>query len=199
MTTVIGLTGGIGSGKSTIAQYLAELGAVVIDADKVGHEAFKQGSSLYSEVVATFGKEVVSADGEIDRKKLGQVVFTDPEARERLNRMTWSRIWEMISLYIDDLRRQNTGVVVVEAFGLIEAGWHKLVDKVWVTVVSEKIVVERLKKQRGMTEKEILARIHSQPSNEERIKHADTVIRNEGSPEEVRGKVRELWKNLQLT
>ena len=196
MTTVIGLTGGIGSGKSTIAQYLAELGAVVIDADKVGHEAFKQGSSLYSEVVATFGKEVVSADGEIDRKKLGQVVFTNPEARERLNRMTWSRIWEMISLHIDDLRKKNTGVVVVEAFGLVEAGWHKLVDKVWVTVVSEKIVVERLKKQRGMTEKEILARIHSQPSNEERIKHADTVIRNEGSPEEVRGKVRELWTSL---
>jgi dephospho-CoA kinase len=196
MTTVIGLTGGIGSGKSTVAQYLAELGAVVIDADKVGHEAFQPGTPLFSEVVAVFGKEVVAPDGEIDRKKLGQVVFADPGARERLNRMMWARIWEMIELRIDDLRKCNTGVVVVEAFGLIEAGWHKLVDLVWVTTVSEKIAVERLKKQRGMTEAEILARIHSQPSNEERTKHADVVIHNDGKPEEVKAKVRELWPTL---
>ena len=199
MTIIIGLTGGIGSGKSTIAQYLAEFGAVVIDADKVGHEAFQPDTPLYREVVTAFGREVVTSGGEIDRKKLGQIVFADPEARERLNRMMWSRIWEMIAVRINELRKRNIGVVVVEAFGLIEAGWHKLVDRVWVTAVSEKAVVERLQKQRGMTETEILARIHSQPLNEERIKHADVVIWNEGTPEEVRRKVRELWKNLQLT
>jgi len=199
MTIIIGLTGGIGSGKSTVAQYLAEFGAVVIDADKVGHEAFQPGTPLYREVVAAFGRQVVTPGGEIDRKKLGQIVFADPEARERLNRMTWSRIWEMIVLRIDELRKCNTGVIVVEAFGLIEAGWHKLVDRVWVTAVSEKVVVERLQKQRGMTETEILARIRSQLSNEERIRYSDVVLWNEGTPEEVRGKVRELWKNLQLT
>ena len=199
MSYRVGLTGGIGSGKSTVAQYLAEFGAVVIDADKVGHEAFQPGTPLYREVVAAFGRQVVTPGGEIDRKKLGQIVFADPEARERLNRMTWSRIWEMIVLRIDELRKCNTGVIVVEAFGLIEAGWHKLVDRVWVTAVSEKVVVERLQKQRGMTETEILARIRSQLSNEERIRYSDVVLWNEGTPEEVRGKVRELWKNLQLT
>ncbi len=199
MTIVIGLTGGIGSGKSTVAQYLADLGAVVIDADKVGHEVFQPGTSLYSEVVAAFGKEIIASDGTIDRKKLGQIVFTDPEAREHLNRIMWSRIWEMISTRIDNLRRHNTSVVVVEAFGLIEAGWHKLVDRVWVTAVSEETVVTRLKKQRGMTEEDILARIHSQLSNEERIKHADAVIWNEVKPEEVRAKVQELWQSLPQT
>jgi dephospho-CoA kinase len=197
MTIIIGLTGGIGSGKSTVAQYLAELGAVVIDADKVGHEAFQPGTPLYNEVISAFGKEIIASDGNIDRKKLGQVVFADPEARERLNQMTWSRIWEMIVARINNLRQQNMDVVVVEAFGLIEAGWHKLVDRVWVVSVSEKAVVDRLKKQRGMTEAEILARIRSQPSNEERMKYADVVIRNEGKPEEVRRKVGELWKTLQ--
>ena len=199
MTIVIGLTGGIGSGKSTVAQYLAELGAVVIDADKVGHEAFKPGTPLYSEVVAAFGKEIITPDGEIDRKKLGQVVFANPEARERLNRIMWSGIWEMIVHRIDDLRKLNTGVVVVEAFGLIEAGWDKLVDKVWVIVVPEKIVVERLKEQRGLTEVDILARIRSQLPNEERTRHADVVIRNEGKLEEVKAKVQALWKHLHQT
>jgi dephospho-CoA kinase len=194
---VIGLTGGIGSEKSTVAQYLAELGAAVIDADKVGHEAFQSGTALWNEVVLAFGKEIVAPGGEIDRKKLGQVVFNSPEARERLNKMMWSRIWETMVHRIDDLRRQNTEVVVIEAFGLIEAGWDKLVDQVWVTVVPEKMVVERLKKQRGMTEAEIHVRIRSQLSNEERIKHADVVVRNEGKPEELKVKVKELWQHLQ--
>ena len=196
MTIIIGLTGGIGSGKSTVAQYLAEFGAVVIDADKVGHEAFQPGTPLYREVVAAFGRQVVTPGGEIDRKKLGQIVFADPEARERLNRMMWSRIWEMIVLRINELRKCNTGVIVVEAFGLIEAGWHKLVDRVWVTAVSEKAVVERLQKYRGMTETEILARIRSQLSNEERIRYADVVLWNEGTPEEVKARVQELWVSL---
>jgi dephospho-CoA kinase len=140
----------------------------------------------------------LSPTGEVDRKKLGQVVFNDPKARERLNRIMWSRIWEMIKLQIEDMRKRGVGVVVVEAFGLIEAGWDKLVDTVWVTVASEKAVVERLKKQRGLAEVDILARIHSQVTSEERSKHADVVIQNEGEPDKVRATVKESWDRLHL-
>jgi len=197
LTIVIGLTGGIGSGKSTVAQYLAELGAGVIDADKVGHEVFMPGTPAYRDVIDAFGKEIVTQAGEIDRKKLGQIVFDDTKARERLNRIMWSRIWEMIDLRIDALRKQNLSIVVVEAFGLIEAGWTSLVDQVWVTVVSERVVVERLKKQRSLAEEETLARIRAQLSVQERLKYADVVINNDGKPEEVKARVKELWDKLQ--
>ena len=196
MTLVIGLTGGIGSGKSTISRYLEELGAGVIDADKVGHEVLKPGTAAWRDVVEAFGEGVIAANGEIDRKKLARVVFGDADARENLNRIMWSRIWEMIAIRIDDFRKRNTEVVVVEAFGLIEAGWNKLVDQVWVTEASEESVLERLKKQRQMPEVEILSRIRSQITAEQRAKYADVVIQNEGDPGEVRTKVREHWANL---
>ncbi len=196
MTIVIGLTGGIGSGKSTISRYLEELGAGVIDADKVGHQAFEPGTAAWRDVVDAFGRDVVAPSGEIDRKKLGQIVFEDAKARETLNHIMWSCIWEMISVRIDEFKRLNTDVVVVEAFGLIEAGWDKLVDQVWVTVASEKSVLERLKKQRKMSESDILSRIRSQLSVEDRTRIADVVIQNEGDPEEVRSKVREYWSQL---
>lgn len=196
MTIVIGLTGGIGTGKSTISRYLEDLGAGVIDADKVGHEALKSGSHAWRDVVDTFGRGVVAPSGEIDRKKLSQIVFEDDRAREKLNRIMWSRIWEMITVRVDEFRRRNTEVVVVEAFGLIEAGWNRLVDQVWVTVASEKAVLERLKKQRQMPEAEILSRVKSQLSPQERARNADVVIQNEGDPDEVRAKVKEYWAQL---
>ncbi len=196
MTIVIGLTGGIGTGKSTISRYLEELGAGVIDADKVGHEAFKPGTPAWRDVVSAFGSDVVDPSGEIDRKKLGQIVFGDTQARERLNRIMWSRIWEMIASRIADFGVSKTDVVVVEAFGLVEAGWDKLVDQVWVTVASEEAVLERLKRQRQMPESEVMSRIRSQLSAEDRIKAADVVIENEGDPNEVKGKVKEHWSRL---
>jgi dephospho-CoA kinase len=196
LTIIIGLTGGIGSGKSTVTQYMAELGAAVIDADKVGHEVFKSGTPAYRDVINAFGQGVITPTGEIDRKKLGQIVFNDTKARDQLNHIMWSRIWEMIADRIDVLRKQNIKVIVVEAFGLIEAGWTPYMDQVWVTVVSESVVVERLKKQRNLPEEETLARIKSQLSIEERVKYADVVINNDENPEAVKMKVRELWQKL---
>ena len=194
---LIGLTGGIGSGKSTVAGYLAECGAAVIDADKVGHEAFQKGTAAYQDVITLFGTGILDREGEIDRKKLGKIVFDNRQLREKLNRIMWSRIWEMIKSRIDDFRKQDKEVVVVEAFGFIEAGWHKLVDQVWVTVVPEKLVIERLKEQRGLAETEIKARIKSQLSTEDRNKYADVVIVNDGTPEELRGKIHQHWLSLQ--
>jgi dephospho-CoA kinase len=198
MTTLIGLTGGIGSGKSTVAHYLENCGAAVIDADKVGHEALKHDTPAWHEIVDEFGTSIVGSDGEIDRKKLGQVVFGDGAARQRLNRIMWDRIWEMIMKRVDGYRAAGRPVVVVEAFGLIEAGWDKLVDQVWVVEVSQQAVIERLKKQRRMTEAEIISRIESQLSPNERAKHANVVIQNEGSPKEVEDLVKQLYSRLPM-
>ena len=194
---VIGLTGGIGSGKSTIAQFLAELGAVILNADEIGHEAFKPDTEAWHEVVATFGRQILTTSGEIDRKKLGEIVFSQPEALSQLNRIMHPKMHDMMKSQIEDYRRQGVDVVVLEAAVLIEANWTSLVDEVWVTVASEAMVLERLKKQRGLDEGQTLARIRSQISSEERARHTDVVINNDGDLEEMRAKVKELWARLQ--
>ncbi|MFC1939850.1 dephospho-CoA kinase [Chloroflexota bacterium] len=196
MTKVIGLTGGIGSGKSTVSKCLAELGAIILDADKVGHEAFKPGTEAWREVVATFGKQVLTPGGEIDRKKLGEIVFSQPESLARLNQIMHPRMYEMMKAQIEEYRRQGVDVVVLEAAILLEANWTPLVDEVWVTVTPEAMVIDRVKKQRGLAEEETMARIRSQLSSEERVKHADVVINNDGNLGEVEAKVRELWEKL---
>ena len=196
MMKVIGLTGGIGSGKSTVSQVLAELGAVILDADKVGHEVFKPNTEAWHEVVAAFGKQILTPSGEIDRKKLGEIVFSKPESLSRLNQIMHPRMYGMVKAQIEEYRRQGVAVVVLEAVVLIEANWTSLVDEVWVTVAPQAMVLKRLKEQRGLEEEQTLARIRSQLSSEERIKHADVVINNDCSLDELRAKVRELWERL---
>jgi len=193
---VIGLTGGIGSGKSTVSRLLADLGAVVLDADKVGHQAYQPGTETWKELVAAFGEEIVSPDGTIDRKKLGAIVFGDPESLARLNRIVHPRMFDMMKAQIEEHRRQGVGVVVLEAAILLEAGWTPLVDEVWVTVASEPTVVRRAIERTGLPEEQIRARIRSQLSNEEREKAASVVISNDGDLEELRAKVAELWEQL---
>jgi dephospho-CoA kinase len=196
---VIGLTGGIGSGKSTVSQYLAELGAVIIDADKVGHEALKPGTEAYKEIVTIFGMEVISPTGEIDRKKLGGIVFSNPEALAKLNKIMHTRMRAMTKDKIEKYRQQGVAVVVVEAAILIEAeaDWVSLADEIWVIVSPEAAVLKRVKEQRGLAKEQTLARIRAQLSNEERLKHADVVINNDGNLDEVKLKVKELWQKLQ--
>jgi len=196
MTKAIGLTGGIGSGKSTVSRCLAELGAVILNADKVGHEAFKPNTEAWHEVVATFGKQVLTPSGEIDRKKLGGIVFSQPESLSRLNQIMHPRMYDMMKAQIEEYRQQGVDVVVLEAAVLIEANWTPLVDEVWVTVAPEAAVLERIKKQRGLDNEQTLARIRSQLPTEERVKHADVVINNDGDLDEVRAKVKELWARL---
>lgn len=196
MTKVIGLTGGIGSGKSTVSQYLAELGAVILDADKVGHEAFKPNTEAWYEVVATFGKQILTPGGEVNRKKLGEIVFNNAESLSRLNQIMHPRMYDIIKAQIEEYRRQRADVVVLEAAVLLEANWTSLVDEVWVTVASEATVLKRIKQQRGLEETQTLARIRSQLSTEKRVKHADVVINNDGDRDEVQVKVNELWERL---
>lgn len=194
---IIGLTGGIGSGKSAVARFLAELGAAVVDADKVGHEAFKPGTEAWREVVAAFGRQVIAPDGYIDRKKLGKIVFGNPESLARLNQIMHPRMYDMAKARLEEYRRQDAGVVVLEAPILLEANWTSLVDEVWVVVASETAVLKRLREKGGLSRRQALSRIRSQLSSEERAKHADVVIDNNGDLEELKAKVKDLWHRLQ--
>ena len=194
---VIGLTGGIGSGKSTVSRFLAELGAVIIDADKVGHEALKPETELWREVVAAFGRQTLTPDGDIDREKLGEIAFSNPDSLVRLNRIMHPRLYEVVKTQIEECRRQGTGVVVLEVPLLIEAGWTSLVDKIWVTVASEATVLRRLQERTGLSEPESLARIRSQLSSTERVRYADVTIDTDGELDELRARVEKLWRKLQ--
>ncbi|MDO8568388.1 MAG: dephospho-CoA kinase [Dehalococcoidales bacterium] len=193
---VIGLTGGIGTGKSTVARVLAELGAAVIDADKVGHEAFQLGSPVREKVVSAFGGQIMTAEGQIDRDKLAQLVFASPDARAELNRIMHPAIYEMVKTRLDSFRKNGARVAVIEAPLLVEAGWTSFVDEVWVTVASEVTVLKRLKQRTGMSETESLVRIASQLSSEERVKHASVIINTDCTLDEVRARVKAIWQRL---
>jgi len=194
---VIGLTGGIGSGKSTVSQFLAELGAVIIDADRVGHEAFKPDTELWREVVAAFGRQILTPSGDIDRKKLGEIVFGNAELLRRLNQIMHPRMYDMVKVQLEEYRRQGVEVVVLEAPLLLEAGWTSLVDEVWVTVATEDTVLKRLQEKVGLSKEDSLARIRSQLPSEERVKRADVVINTDCSLDEVKATAKKLWDRLQ--
>ena len=190
---IIGLTGGIGSGKSTVSRFLTELGAVVIDADKIGHEVFQPGTEAWREVVATFGERILTPGGDIDREKLAELVFDNPGSLARLNRIMHPRIAARIKTKIAEYHRQGAAVAVIEAPLLVEAGWTQIADEVWVTVAPESTVLKRLQERGGLSEAKSLARIRSQLPSEERIKHADVVINTDCHLDELKTRVGELW------
>ncbi|MFC1912063.1 dephospho-CoA kinase [Chloroflexota bacterium] len=194
---VIGLTGCIGSGKSAVSRFLAELGAAIIEADKLGHEAYTPGTEAWRKVVAAFGRQITGADGSIDREKLGKIVFSDAKARERLNRIMHPGIYSMIEDRLEEHRKGKTGVVVVEAPLLLEANWASLADEVWITAASEATILKRLKERRKLSEYESLARLRSQLPLGKRLEQADVVIDTEGSLEELKAKIKMLWEKLQ--
>jgi dephospho-CoA kinase len=196
VTTVIGLTGGIASGKSLVSQMLAEHGALVIDADKVGHEAYRKDGGCYQAVVGAFGPDVVGADGEIDRKALGGKVFGDPAQRRKLESIVWPSMKATMAERMAKIRAEGTPVVVLEAAVLIEADWIDITDQVWVVVVPPELARARVVERNGLTPEQADARIAAQLTNDERIKHAQVVIENSGTIDELRAKVDAAWEQL---
>ena len=194
---VIGLTGNFGTGKTTVSQILAELGATVIDADKLGHELLQPNNQTYEELVATFGKSILKHNGEIDRRKLGKLVFADTEALTRLNQIMHPRICEIVKQKIEEYRQAGARVVVLEAALLIEAGWIPLLDQVWVTTAPEATASERLQKARGLSEEQFLARLRTQMPQNEKAKQADVVIDTDCPIDQLRVSITELWNRLQ--
>jgi len=190
----IGLTGGIGSGKSAAASILCELGATLIDADAVGHDVYLPGRPCWQDVVDAFGREILDAEGRIDRKKLGARVFGDPAALRRLNSLVHPRIATEIAERIRQLRAGGVGApIVVEAAVLIEAGWQWLVDQIWVVTTSREHAIERVTASRGLSRAEVERRIASQLSDAQRTREADAVIANDGTLAELRGQIGQLW------
>ena len=189
---VIGLTGGIGTGKSLVSRMLQEHGATIIDADLVGHEAYTPHTETWQVVVDTFG-DVLAEDDQIDRRKLGAIVFGDPKQLEKLNAIMHPRMYKMIEERIQGHQAGGAETIVVEAAILIEAKWTPLVDEVWVTTAPENQVIDRIKGRNNMGEDAARARINSQMSSEERVRHANVSIANDGSMDQLRDTVDGLW------
>jgi dephospho-CoA kinase len=197
VVTILGITGGIGSGKSTASQMLGELGAVVIDADQVGHKIYLPNTPAWREIVEEFGEVVVAPDQTIDRTKLGPIVFSNAQKLQALNRITHGKIYAYIQGQIDYIREHHAdGVVAVEAAILLEAGWRSLVEQLWVVVATEDVVIARLQAYKNMPEDQARARIKAQMSNDERIAQADTVIWNNAALPELRQAVEAAWHKL---
>ena len=191
---VIGLAGGIGAGKSEVSRILGELGAEVLNADRYGHEVYLPGTDGHREVVETFGEDVLQPNGEVDRRALGGKVFGNPEAMAQLNAIAWPRIRQKIEDGIEEQRQLGTGVVVLDAAVLIEAGWTDAADEVWVVIAPEGDVISRLQARNNLTEEQVRARMASQMSSEERAQHADVVVANDGDLEGLQSKIEELWQ-----
>ena len=191
---VIGLAGGIGAGKSEVSRILGEMGAEVLNADRYGHEVYLPGTDGHREVVETFGEDVLQPNGEVDRRALGGKVFGNPEAMAQLNAIAWPRIRQKIEDGIEEQRQLGTGVVVLDAAVLIEAGWTDAADEVWVVIAPEGDVISRLQARNNLTEEQVRARMASQMSSEERVQHADVVVANDGDLEGLQSKIEELWQ-----
>ena len=191
---VIGLTGGIATGKTLVSETLGALGATIINADLVGHEAYLPGTETWRAVVDAFGEDIVGEDGQIVRPKLGAIVFSDPAKLELLNSIAHPRIYAMISDRIDALASEGVEIVVVEAALLIEAGWTPLADEVWVLTAPRETALSRLL-GRGLPPEQANARIDSQMPQDERVAHADVVLANSGGKDELEQAARAQWKS----
>jgi dephospho-CoA kinase len=193
---VIGLTGNIGTGKSTVRTILEELGATTIDADKLGHELLYKSTIIYNKLVKEFGRDILDKDNKIDRKKLGDIAFSSKDAQSRLNRIMHATIDREVRKRIALYRKRGDKVVILEAALLVEAKMNTPTDLVWITVAPRDVILRRLKSRQGISEEEILARLEKQMPAEEKIKFADAVIDTDCSMEELRGKVTALWQSL---
>ena len=171
---LIGLTGNIATGKSVVAQMLVELGALAIDADGVAHEVMAPGGPAYDAVVHAFGREILTPNGTIDREKLGEIVFRDPDALRRLEAAVHPATIAAVTRRIGEASER---VVVVEAIKLIEAGMHRGYDELWVVTAPRSLQIERLVGRRGLAEEAAILRVDSQPPQEEKAAIADRILR----------------------
>ena len=194
---VIGLTGGIASGKSTVAGFLKEWGARVIDTDQIAREVVLPSQPAYHDIVCAFGKGILAPDGHIDRRALGRIVFKDPSARKLLNAITHPRIKERVIQELERLKREDPQcIVVIEAPLLIEAGFQDLVDLIWVVTAPPETRLKRLLARNNLTQEEAQNRMGAQMEDGERLPYAHRVIFTGTSLEATRAAVWEAWQSL---
>jgi dephospho-CoA kinase len=193
---VIGLTGNIATGKSVVRRMLEHLGAYTIDADALSHRAIAKGAPGYQPVVDYFGKFILDSKGEIDRAKLGRVVFNDPEALKILEDIVHPLVEHAADLMI---RRANQRIIVIEAIKLLEGKLAGQCDSIWTSASPEGLQINRLMKRRGMTEQQAIQRIHAQLPQELKIAAASVVIQNDGTFENTWKQVVAAWKVISPT
>lgn len=193
---VIGITGTIGSGKSTVCRMLGELGCPVIDADLEAHRSYERGTGTYREIVTTFGEGILDSSGNIDRSSLGEIVFSDPEARKRLNAIVHPATLRQVVSGLRQFAAAGHDWAAVEATLLIEAGWRNMVDQLWVVAAPDDSVVARLRRDRDQDEDHVRSRMSAQMPALQMMEHADEIIYNDGDLEALRTRVESLWSRL---
>lgn len=191
---VIGLTGGIASGKSTVSRYLEELGAAIIDADSIARQLVQPHKPAWKEIKDCFGSDVFDEKGNLNRKKMAELIFTSPVLREKLNSIIHPKVIAATRELIKEKKREAVPLIVVDAPLLIEAGMTDLVDKVWVIAVPEEVQLDRLMERDGLTREQALKRLRSQMPLQEKLAYADRVIDNSGSPEQTRRYLKSLYQ-----
>ena len=190
---VIGLTGNIGTGKTVVRRMLEHLGAYGIDADALSHRVIARGGPGYKKVLEVFGQWLMGADGEIDRKKLGRVVFDDPAALKRLEAIIHPYVIQAIDILIS---RATQSVIAVEAIKLDDLRLDKTCDSIWVTIAPLDTQLTRLQERRKMSRHEAMQRINAQPTKEARVASSSVIIKNDGSFEETWAAVNAAWKRF---
>lgn len=194
---VIGLTGGSGSGKSSIARQLEDLGAVRIDCDKLGHEVYQPGTAAYHRVLEEFGSDLQNEDKTINRRALGRKVFGNQDRLKALTDIVWPEIALLVKNRISQAREEGKQVCVLDAAVLLEAGWTDMVHEVWVTVIPEEEAVLRITERDGVSTEDALRRLQSQWSNSKQVEHANVVLSTLWEPEVTRKQVLKAWNLLQ--
>ena len=190
---VIGLTGGIASGKSTASAYLRELGAAIVDADAISRASTRRGGAAFEAVCAAFG-DILGADGEIDRRKLGGIVFADEDARRKLNSIVHPAVMTESRAQIENARASGVKVCILDVPLLFETGMEKLCDETWLIYVPREEQIRRMAERDGLDAADAAARIDSQMPLEEKLKRADVAIDASGTIEQTREKLRRLWE-----
>ena len=192
----VGLTGGIGAGKSTAAEMLRELGAYVVHADQLGHETYSKGGTARPRVLERFGNEILGDDGEIDRARLAGIVFGDKNERLALEGIVWPEIRKLMSARLAEAEAAGAIVAVVEAAVMLEAGWEDLFDQVWTVETHRDVAKARLMARQSISASEADARLRAQLTSGERAKRSSVVIENRGTVEELKSAVTAAYENL---
>lgn len=193
----VGLTGGLASGKSFVGRALADLGCLLIQADQLGHQVLEPGGEAYDAVIREFGREIVGADGRIDRPKLAALVFRDSQRLEALNALVHPPVWARESILMDEYAAAHPhGIAVVEAAILVETGSYRNYTKLIVAVCSEEQQIERAVSRDGMTREQVLDRLSRQMPLAEKIKYADYVIDTSGAKESTLAQTRDVYQAL---
>ncbi|HWI60883.1 MAG TPA: dephospho-CoA kinase [Symbiobacteriaceae bacterium] len=193
---VIGLTGSIASGKSTVSQMLRNLGAPVIDADAIVHELQQPGTPVTAAIAREFGPDVLQPDGALDRAALGRIVFTDPARRKALEAIVHPAVRERMWSDVERYRSAGRSAVVLDVPLLIESGIHRTVDRVWLVYIDRDLQLRRLMARDGMTEAQASQRIAAQMSLDEKRAYADLIIDNRGTVEETLSQVVAAWRGV---